>query len=798
MDVIALLVFVGGFAVCAAMVFLVSVFGVKEQTYEEALALQRRKNDKGKSKDRKKDGSFKKKSQKWNKRKENGIASNDANHEDIAEVVEQVFVETEDLPHSSEDEHNTVTEEFSQVAEELPQVTNDQIKVEGKKTPQSNPLKNKKSKIIIKDVDEVVIDEDMVVMAPEEKTISDSMMGVVEVEESAKPPAIKAEASKPSPNIAKKISKKQNSAKHVSNSKELLTIVEKTIFNDLEAQQIIDVILNKQGDGLCLGGGGGWVEKGKLSETAKLQKQLGEAEVSLQEEVAKAQSLKDKMVELRRELNEDKSAKAAWSRTVEEIKASHAQEITNLNTKLSGAHCDLNLLQTQLNQQVQQQNQLEENQAHFQGIIDSLNLQLEISNVAVGTASATAAGERDKSRALREEFEADMASMREQLMFKTEEAMTMGREAMKLGEVRREMEQVMASKAQLNSEVARLQAENSNLMSAKENAMILEKQLKDVTEKLGDKATETARLEKEIDEMKLKIETDAADESFKIELDAAELKADTLEKEIDELKLSQVGDCTQAELEVMTKKAEDLKKELESCKKELKQTMLEADIKENEIVNLKKKQFINELKSTTKGSDSKIDLLSRLFPNLDTSASSDELEAAIKQHLATSLEARRNEDTDKLEAQVTHYKNTLDQTETMLKSLQASVEDQEGKWMKKLEAATEDLEQVKSLNGTKDHDANSGGNTEDSDTKWEELLNQLTKEKEEKKEALEKLSKMEKWNESETKKGLVSSNALLSKLLMVGQQALDKETQTVNALKSQLAKSTGKSKLTQL
>ena len=46
MEVTAVLVFVGGFAVCVAMVFLVSVFGVKELTYEEALAMQRKNNQK--------------------------------------------------------------------------------------------------------------------------------------------------------------------------------------------------------------------------------------------------------------------------------------------------------------------------------------------------------------------------------------------------------------------------------------------------------------------------------------------------------------------------------------------------------------------------------------------------------------------------------------------------------------------------------------------------------------------------------------------------------------------------------
>ena len=71
MDVTALLVFVGGFAVCAALVLLISVFGVKEQTFEEALEAQRKKNEKekNKAKDKKKDDT-KKKNQRRPKKRE--------------------------------------------------------------------------------------------------------------------------------------------------------------------------------------------------------------------------------------------------------------------------------------------------------------------------------------------------------------------------------------------------------------------------------------------------------------------------------------------------------------------------------------------------------------------------------------------------------------------------------------------------------------------------------------------------------------------------------------------------------
>ena len=61
MDVTALLVFVSGFVVCAGVVFLISIFGAKEETFEEAIAKQRKANEKEKkSKDKKKDNENKK------------------------------------------------------------------------------------------------------------------------------------------------------------------------------------------------------------------------------------------------------------------------------------------------------------------------------------------------------------------------------------------------------------------------------------------------------------------------------------------------------------------------------------------------------------------------------------------------------------------------------------------------------------------------------------------------------------------------------------------------------------------
>ena len=67
-----------------------------------------------------------------------------------------------------------------------------------------------------------------------------------------------------------------------------------------------------------------------------------------------------------------------------------------------------------------------------------------------------------------------------------------------------------------------------------------------------------------------------------------------------------------------------------------------------------------------------------MFPALSTSTDLDQLEREAKTVLETLGRGK---------SQVAHYKSVLAQTETMLTSLQTSVETEETKWRLKLDAA---------------------------------------------------------------------------------------------------------------
>jgi len=102
MDVPALLVFVGGFAVCAGVVFLISIFGAKEETFEEALAKQRKANEKekNKGKDKKKDADKKVKNWRNKKKgdKEEKLDNMDDGEEEALVIVPAVETSPEPTP----------------------------------------------------------------------------------------------------------------------------------------------------------------------------------------------------------------------------------------------------------------------------------------------------------------------------------------------------------------------------------------------------------------------------------------------------------------------------------------------------------------------------------------------------------------------------------------------------------------------------------------------------------------------------------------------------------------------------
>merc|ERR1712013_196121 len=130
------------------------------------------------------------------------------------------------------------------------------------------------------------------------------------------------------------------------------TVLAQTAFNDVEAQKLIDVLLTKQ-SGDPLNTSEEWIEKGKPTESQKLRQELNETIQALEEEKMKGKSFSDKMTSLRRELNEEKSAKANHNRIIEELTAARAQDVNNINNKLQQLINENSLLKGKLSQEVE-------------------------------------------------------------------------------------------------------------------------------------------------------------------------------------------------------------------------------------------------------------------------------------------------------------------------------------------------------------------------------------------------------------------------------------------------------------
>jgi hypothetical protein len=114
--------------------------------------------------------------------------------------------------------------------------------------------------------------------------------------------------------------------------------VKKTLLNDDEAQQLIDILLNKQsGDAMS---SSEWTDAGKTGAGgSSVQKQLEAKTAALSEQEAALKSLTDRLNMLRLELNNTKSQANSAQRIIDEAQNRHQHEVDNLQTRLQVRRC---------------------------------------------------------------------------------------------------------------------------------------------------------------------------------------------------------------------------------------------------------------------------------------------------------------------------------------------------------------------------------------------------------------------------------------------------------------------------
>merc|ERR1711902_233994 len=155
-------------------------------------------------------------------------------------------------------------------------------------------------------------------------------------------------------------------------------------------------------------------------------------------------------------------------------------------------------------------------------------------------------------------------------------------------------------------------------------------------------------------------------------------------------------------------------------------------------------------------------VLLRLFPSL---SGKNDLEAEAQEALEAMAKGEA------------HYKNVLAQTDSMLTSLQASVETAEAEWRLKLEAANKELSDMRAQKSSPQPHIS----TNQMQEQLSDLQKKLSKEEEERT-SVAKLNK-ELDKESEKVSELVMTNNSLKDLVTNTQEALDKEQNIVKSFK---------------
>lgn len=495
-------VFLGGFVLCAVLVFLVSFFGVQGQTFEEALEAQRNKlKEKDKKKEKKKETPADKKK----RPKKAKDAKQDASDEEETVIVEPVEEKPEPVivpsPEPAKEEvaapkkekkkekkreerkreepAAAIVEEPVVVAESVPvaaaaasvaavEPPKEAAITDKIKETKAEKVKEKKTKAVEEEPVVAAVKKEPVAAAVPEP-VAEKVAAAAVAGEAAAPVLpepikktkmeiqevsghVEAEKKKPAAVNKEPKVKAQKAAKT-----DVISQVRQATLTDTEVQALIDILLLKQSG--KEEAADDWIEPGgKESEAKKTARQLAELQELLQEEQNKATNLEKKLVTLRRELNEEKAARTVHKRELEEANQKRSQEVAALNANLQQ-------VVAQLNSAMAHNLQLENSQAHYQATIAGLQAQ-----VSSAPADQHLLQELDQLRNIRAELTQSVAGLQQKVSEQATELeqMAAGRTQLdKLAAAASQLEQQLAAKAKEAEQLAAGRKEADQQLAAK-------------------------------------------------------------------------------------------------------------------------------------------------------------------------------------------------------------------------------------------------------------------------------------------------------------------------------------------
>ncbi|XP_076366291.1 uncharacterized protein LOC143255080 isoform X1 [Tachypleus tridentatus] len=370
MDVQTALIFIGVFFFIGLLLYLISVFGIKEKTYEEAIEEQRRLNLEAElqpksDKTSKKEKKFKK----WGRKSKEKGDENKSTHTEyyIQSKLETQHIEHVEFKSTAEviytdpevDLRPLKPKKKNKVAQPKPILVNrdssppladdeqiqrvrsnsfgkiqpkDELELKHMTHSQDSSMEPEKIKNKIGETEETTVDngyakEDSPLQKQEEakkKKVREEPMKVVK-DDTGHPRGLELQSKK---SKKQKIDYVLPAGDNVElAASRLLVLLKNAELSAEDSQMLIDVLLTKQNEDAVV-----WTKKN--DPVVNLKKQLQEREQQLESEQCQAQAISAKMRELKQELNKEKTRSSGLERTLREKLGQHQEEIKSLQSSI--------------------------------------------------------------------------------------------------------------------------------------------------------------------------------------------------------------------------------------------------------------------------------------------------------------------------------------------------------------------------------------------------------------------------------------------------------------------------------
>ncbi|CAG7724094.1 unnamed protein product, partial [Allacma fusca] len=470
MDLEMDLAVLGVVAVTAAAVYLVSVMGIKEKSFEEAIAEQKKRSeDLLGRKDTKKKVVVKDKNkkQKKAKEKEKHAVPSVGESGDVLDIPPQ--------PHSHEDRHHVEIDPE-------PGILDDLAASESRRASVVRMRESLRSILVNKEEHSPVIEAEaepannFELLQPKGDLELKKQVSNDESPPPTPPPPL------PQRHLKKGKEKKEEPGNgdiqvpvetanwsYYENVPVTGVVEERVSLSSSEIQNLIDILLNKQH-----AGDSEWINKGKNDSVGNLKKQLAERERQLSEEQTTVQTLQSKLKEIRQEFTTEKTKFTQLRRQLEDTKTSaDATKFKHLRDENVAVKSALNVEQGNRGKA----DSLEREAEALRTQCGHLENQLKAAFQSNQDLSNQIRNLQEHLRALEEHKKQEEHTLHTQYAAQIQE-----REAHLLGELKKSQELL----AEGEKERINLRQQNTNLQNSVRNSQDANKALDDVTKKLDD------------------------------------------------------------------------------------------------------------------------------------------------------------------------------------------------------------------------------------------------------------------------------------------------------------------------